>query len=79
MSSLSTNSGKTVKGKKQGGGSGGGKGNDSEFDFALKPGGAAGSSAGASSSSAGKQSTWLGKSPMDFVREWCAKNNRKKP
>lgn len=26
-----------------------------------------------------KSAGWLGKSPVEFLREWCTKNNRKRP
>ncbi|CAN8061438.1 unnamed protein product [Agarophyton chilense] len=40
---------------------------------------AAPSSSSTASSSGGPSSRWLGKSPQQMLREWCIKNNRKRP
>jgi len=65
---------------------------DVEIEFLADPsrgkgrrqnGGQAGSSsvAGASSSLSlpGSAPKWLGKSPQQMLREWCIRNNRKRP
>lgn len=95
VSSLSSNSGGTVK-KKQGGkgGKGGASGSgvagvEIVFDQSAsrrKPRHAdAGGSADLDAelarelAPAPKSAGWLGKTPVIFLREWCTKNDRKRP
>lgn len=92
VSSLSSNSGGTVKGKKGGRGKGGGTGagRDDEFDFILedcapgkkkktRPAAAAGSASGSASGGGGSSAGWIGKTPVILLREWCIRNDRKRP
>lgn len=91
VSSLSENSGGTIKPKKgQTAHSSGNRASsrnveDDELNrLAGLPGkggkkGAASSGTASSSASSGSSSKWLGKSPQDMLREYCVKNNRKRP
>lgn len=95
VSSLSGNSGGTVKKKKGRGGessgSSGAGGVDIVFENApsrRKPrhGGAASSGeaaldaeVAAELATAPKSAGWIGKTPLIFLKEWCTKNDRKRP
>ena len=79
VSSLSENSGGTVRSRSdvrnqsQAGSSNRQNNEDKELLELAK-----GNNPGASSSSA-NTTKWLGKTPTQMLREWCNKNNRKRP
>lgn len=91
VSSLSENSGGTVKSKKKGGQQGGRprQREDPELAELANPTNWKGKKASTAASNA--QGTleslslpsgapkWLGKSPQQMLREWCLKNNRIRP
>lgn len=87
VSSLSENSGGTIKPKKgkqphsSGSRSSSQRGDDDELNqlAGISEKGGKGKNSRATSSSASSSSRWLGKSPQEMLREYCLKNNRKRP
>lgn len=87
VSSLSTNAGGKSTANRRGRGGG-----DPELEALANPERKARKSGNASSAASGSQAgasgslsassgapKWLGKSPTQMLREWCTKNNRKRP